>query len=774
MPETQRPRHPLLRRMDLDPEAHLARQQRAHQGALKSIVGSNLIKGDYSLQRGIKALTEDENFYLTGNRPMTTRKGETLDRPWQSLRMLGLVDKALGGAPGAALSAGLNLRKLVPGFKKVSPHLTKAEKAALSKKNAEDLVRVFDEMPSAQEMASVAYAGRAKKGWYRFSAKSIIDVFGPEDAPRFTGLLAALSPQNPVDRNLVDALRVWNKWTAANRPNDVPGLQAVYRDALGAAKAEGMPAWTNNMTRIFRAKSKDDLARVVLSGPKVGSFMGNLRGLFEEVTNDTWMATYHGRGKGSPWALQQKGLVEAKPEFFKQSSQTVGGETLGVKSPAYMAANARAREAAKILTERTGEHWDPSKVQETVWSLVKDLYETGAKKGETRLMGDILEAGDITGKSVADIPDFGTLMQDGIFAKLLKEGGYGPRVESLAGRGGLPRGGPQSVFDPQGAGVAGRTYQRHLRDLAGRLDELKSSRKKASALKSVDEAWVGEGGASSDGRAIEAQLPQSYRRTSAGDSRRELSLGGAGSSASPLDPGDIVGIHQPVPASAEKFREAGVSAPDYVELKPTRANAVKYRAAISRAKRNSKHGAAVTVYSPEEYAQTRMFITPDGTAGFALKGDIQSDIISVFNTPGAEHKGITASALQLAIQQGGRTLDAFDTALPGIYSGNRMKTVARTPWDEAEKPKGWSYRRFREYKKGKPDVVFMTYDPARRTQTYTPGEGAPIADYGEGLALQRKDIFQSRKAGKLLSAPAIPPVLPAPAERLKKSGKPWA
>lgn len=184
--------------------------------------------------------------------------------------------------------------------------------------------------------------------------------------------------------------------------------------------------------------------------------------------------------------------------------------------------------------------------------------------------------------------------------------------------------------DPQGAGIAGPTYQRHLRDFGGRLDDLKSSREAASSLKLIDEAWTG--GAHPAGHPSAGSLPQSYRSGTAGAGRRDLGRG-----IGVIGGDDVRTLHSPVEASAEAFRKAGGSAPDFLELKPTLANAEKFQRALKRAKKKSKHGAAVTVYPLEDYAQSRMFLTPDGTAGFALKGDIQSDMISVFNTPGGPH-----------------------------------------------------------------------------------------------------------------------------------------
>ena len=48
-----------------------------------------------------------------------------------------------------------------------------------------------------------------------------------------------------------------------------------------------MDAWKNNTVRALTAS---DPHAIKLSGPKVDSFMRNLTGNMDEVTNDTWQA----------------------------------------------------------------------------------------------------------------------------------------------------------------------------------------------------------------------------------------------------------------------------------------------------------------------------------------------------------------------------------------------------------------------------------------------------------------------------------------------------
>lgn len=130
----------------------------------------------------------------------------------------------------------------------------------------------------------------------------------------------------------------------------------------------------------------------------------------------------------------------------------------------------------------------------------------------------------------------------------------------------------------------------------------------------------------------------------------------------------------------------------------------------------------------------RLFITPDGKSGAALKGD---DIVSVFKHPDLPVKGFASSALALTTQEGGRRLDAFDTELPNLYARSGFRAVARIPWNDDYKPEGWEYGKYDAFNNGRPDVVFMVHDP-QLAKPYQKGDGARVADYDAGTAAQLK------------------------------------
>lgn len=132
----------------------------------------------------------------------------------------------------------------------------------------------------------------------------------------------------------------------------------------------------------------------------------------------------------------------------------------------------------------------------------------------------------------------------------------------------------------------------------------------------------------------------------------------------------------------------------------------------------------------------RLFLTSDGKSGFALKGD---DIVSAFKHTDTAGSGYVKSALALATRLGGRRLDAFDTALPTFYADAGFKAVARTSWVDQYAPSDWSYDTFAMFNGGRPDVVFMVYDPDM-AQAYKPGDGVTVADYDTGSAVQQASV----------------------------------
>jgi hypothetical protein len=356
-------------------------------------------------------------------------------------------------------------------------NLTPEEQAKFRSDTAVKFVNILKTLPSKEEFGAAAVAGKAKKGWYEGSTQAIIQVFGP-DSQRFAALLSATSPQTSVESNLFNALQVWKNWTAAGRPTDRESIVRVMGDSVQGSKGEEsvLDAWINNSVR---ALSAEDPSTVVLSGPKVNSFMLNLQGNVNEVTNDAWMAAF----------------------TYVDQNLFSGGLTKGGdpgKGPGYIAMNARVRETADYLTKFTGEKWTPAEVQETIWSWAKTLYETASAKGETRSAVQLIQDNAITDELIAATPDFRTLFYDERFGPILEQAGYSEQLAQLrtatsgsdvaAGAKKPGAGGQAGTLDPE-------AQRKYLERNAKRLDKLRKDREKEAAAKAKAKALMKAGGA---------------------------------------------------------------------------------------------------------------------------------------------------------------------------------------------------------------------------------------------------------------------------------------
>lgn len=338
-----------------------------------------------------------------------------------------------------------NQKAKVAGLAKIEKHLTPAERGKLRSDTAARFVDYFYSLPSADEFAAAAWAGRAKKGWYQESAQAIAQVFGA-DAPRFAALLAAMSPQNSVQTNLLNTLNTWKNWIEGGRPQTREAIvQVMGRSVEGTGGVNSvLDAWINNSVRALTTENPGEDS---LSGPKVDSFMRNLLGNVDEVTNDAWMANF--------------ALVDQKMFAGKLSKSDAG------KGPGYLAMSAKVRHAAKVLTEKTGEEWTPSEVQETIWSWAKTLYE--AQTAESTA-SDVLYNEELTDDMIRATPDFKGLFHDAKYEKILRDAGYGKELDRLN----PGAAGSQTTGDGRQAGPFDSTTQsRHENNAARRLEILR-------------------------------------------------------------------------------------------------------------------------------------------------------------------------------------------------------------------------------------------------------------------------------------------------------------
>lgn len=335
------------------------------------------------------------------------------------------------------LSIPQKIADAVPAFaRNIWPHLTDAERALYEGPSAVNSARAASEvyglLPPVRELAATARAGGAKRGWYADSYDALQRVFGqgkPDDAARFTALLAALSPQTSVQSNLKNAVNVWAGWVKAGRPTDKDKVLAIMGANVEGDKGLGsvLDAWKNNALRSLTVDDANTWLQktAALSGPKVDSFLRNLTGITDEVTNDAWMAKLSGIDQALFGGGKRKGFSDEYGD-------------LGIKGPGYIAQNAWTRKAAKSLG------WQPDEVQETGWSTAKTLNELATQPNTTiREMEasglvvpeayrnlqpstavDVLQGGLLTDEAIAATPAFGELFTREPYASALQGAGY--------------------------------------------------------------------------------------------------------------------------------------------------------------------------------------------------------------------------------------------------------------------------------------------------------------------------------------------------------------
>ncbi|WP_235157550.1 hypothetical protein [Rhodococcus ruber] len=183
-----------------------------------------------------------------------------------------------------------------------------------------------------------------------------------------------------------------------------------------------------------------------------------------------------------------------------------------------------------------------------------------------------------------------------------------------------------------------------------------------------------------------------------------------------------------------------MSSPEMYELHPSDADL--YRQQMIALTKNNPFAASVYVYDQDEYARMRMLVTEDGKAGVALKGD---EVVSVFAHQDGAHPAVAQSMLRQATALGGHRLDCFDTVLPKLYADAGFVPIARLAWNDDYAPDGWNYQTYRRYNNGRPDVVFMAYNPRAVGSRYERGAGEYVANYDEGIA--RAQAYQAASVG---------------------------
>jgi hypothetical protein len=494
-------------------------------------------------------------------------------------------------------------------------------------------------------------------------------------------------------------------------------------------------------------------------GPKIGfGFYSNLSGNFEPVTIDMWFMRTIGRLIGKLRAFDAK-LFASQRDKFRAAFAVEGVNGIFINSrnmagsrlfSADLVQNAATDDDAAVTLARlvTRAHERDFKVNRKAYdnktrvksSLVnnaanmlksldkpKDAPSSGSERRNLRdivrqtvslvegVVGERIPPASM--QALVWYPEqelyksFGVQLrvtsQDyaGAIRKILEKEGYSGRELSAAAESGS-RGAQRVAGQPleaEDAGVVGQVEQPDVAERAGR--QLTARERERLLVSEVVKRY----------RQSSAAAQGSYKSRSAGDGRRIRVLSN-----------DAKAEYKPVITFKNALGAVGKPAPTMYELD---GGAPLFRQAIQDSKNNSKFGAAVYVYDEADYANMRLFISDDGKSGFALKGN---DIVSVFSG----QKGSANAMLQLAVDQGGQRLDAFDTVLPELYADNGFKVVARVKWNDEYSPEGWDKATFAKYNNGEPDVVFMVYDPANASEL----GGKTIENYDDGVAAQEEAI----------------------------------
>lgn len=226
---------------------------------------------------------------------------------------------------------------------------------------------------------------------------------------------------------------------------------------------------------------------------------------------------------------------------------------------------------------------------------------------------------------------------------------------------------------------------------------------------------------------------------------------------------EVLGVDKLPQGARNKFAAFGFGAPPMQELvvNPNTTKIFRDRARAAQISQRD-NGLSMTVYATaEEYEGAKLWMSHNGQVGFAINnGD---DITSVFNTAsdaGGEFRNVIPTIIPLAIEKGGRRLDAFDirhkvtgeSGLPRLYGRTGMVPVARIKFDPNFPPPDVTVAQWAAWgeRNGNPDVVFMRYDP-KSANTFKMDDVPYVADYDMGVAAQQKTLKRGGAGNRLLN-----------------------
>jgi len=593
----------------------------------------------------------------------------------------------------------------VPEMENILQYLSPEEAATVTTRTAPTLEAAF-RATNPNELISAAVEGAPKLGWYKESGKALNTIF-EDDTRRFASLLAALSPQTSVEMNLENAVNVWSNWTKAGRPKDPNEiLEIMGRSVLGDKGTDSvLDAWKNNAIRTLSKPEGTPGDDFRLSGPKVDSFGYASSGDLDRYVNDAWMANL----TGVPQDLFSRGSGKNNPGY----------------SPGYLGSSAAGRQAAQKMSNILGEEIMPSEVQETAWSFGKALYEQMAEGMPTGgpSATQIIQQGLLSPQRVTDVPDFATLLQQEKYGNPLREVGYGSVIDEAA-----------RLADPIGTrDISGAAISGGAENVARRLDSLYQHRQFVSAATPFRFGFGNNPAARGSGNLV---LP-SYGKPSGRSV--PLSFGGSGRVIEPTQ--EFVSLVEKTRVQPQNFVRLSADSPSRKAFVEKMTEAQNSRGIL---------GKSVDVYKPTDYKGYQLYTTPDGSGGFAISKS--GELSSVVSKKGATGIGFSDNVLAAGLQNGAKWLNAFDTVLPQKYARFGFKPVARIKFDEDFVREEWGDQAVDEFMQvnqhfnsGKPDLVFMVFDP-NFTNTVANNVGGKIVDnYDKGLKAVDQAIARMEK-----------------------------
>jgi hypothetical protein len=486
-------------------------------------------------------------------------------------------------------------------------------------------------------------------------------------------------------------------------------------------------------------------------GPKIGNgFFSNLNGHFDSLTMDRWLMRTWGRWTGTliderpdmerKKRTQLKTLVRdmrKDPKATKAFEGVIGSklQLVNMDKVALEIQKSSTKPENRKLMNETPTGQSLRKVGNSLANYLdgqKEAPANGTERSWIRsVLGNALETMRSRGYEKLTMADLQALLW------------YSERRLYDTGKNDDTDAGYSDDEAPDYANAAellARSQGISDQDIASAIEEVTSGRTATAGPTTVEEqrgadapvSVADEAGDRGFGRAerskfLKREVFIAHRLGRGSDAKARLYKGTSRGRA-----GAVRGVshsYEPTSAFNQVLNETEVGSPIMEELIPSPETAARFRDSIGEAKANSKYGAAVYVYDQAAYEGMRMFMSPDGSNGFAIKPD--GDIVSVFSSGG----GNVHAMLTLAVEQGGTKLDAFDTNLPEIYGINGFREVARDSWVEKHKPEGWSKNTFKNYNGGEPDVVYMEFDPS-----YDPFyDGDPRYSLGESNENSRRE-----------------------------------